>query len=142
MKKAFLAGFAWALTLLLLVSCQTQSGVKEVELDHLEEAISSFFQGVEDTNGTYMYHKGEDIKYVMLNGKNTHLGQEEVAFTHFDVEVIEDTLTIHYTEDEFSEDEAARNQVVYEITENSDISMVAIYKNGEESIFEVVSGGE
>lgn len=140
MIKAFFAWFGWAITLLLLMGCQAESGVTEMEMKELDESVQLFFELSEEENGAYVYYKGSNEMYVMLNGKNVEDDQNGISYTHFDVEVIEDTVNLHFTEDEALDDEEQLDQVIYKVIENSDYTTVRLYRNGEASHFAGASG--
>ncbi|RKL65736.1 hypothetical protein CR203_18990 [Salipaludibacillus neizhouensis] len=96
MKKTLLISFF----LLSLVGCSSELSYSEIKLEDTPESVHTFFESVEETNGTHHYTDGEKTYYVMLNGKNVFQGEKAIHFRNFRVDSEAEILKIHFTEEE------------------------------------------
>lgn len=138
MKKVLLFfGF-----LLFLAGCSSELTFTEIKPDDAKKGVLTFFESVEDINGAHLYFDGDDVFYVLLNGKNVTQGEKAIHFVNFNVDSDDGNLNIYYIEEETENysDETLKYQVIYKIEKDKDYEKIRLFKNGNEVPFEVASG--
>lgn len=138
MKKVLLFfGF-----LLFLAGCSSELTFTEIKPDDTKKDVLTFFESVEDINGAHLYFDGDDVIYVLLNGKNVTQGEKAIHFINFNVDLDDGNLNIYYIEEETENysDETLKYQVIYKIKKDKDYEKIRLFKNGNEVPFEVASG--
>lgn len=127
---------------LFLGGCGSELSFSEIKLDSAKEDVRLFFKSVEDKNGTHLFFAGEKVVYVMLNGKNVIEGKQAIHFSDFSLDSDDETLHIHYFEEETADysDETLKHQVIYKINTDKEYEKIRSFRNGNEATFEVLSG--
>lgn len=132
----------WVFTFVLFFSaCNSELSYREMELDRVDKKVRTFFESVEDQNGTHLYFDGDKIVYVFLNGINVIQGEKAIHFSDFAVESDGDVLKVYYNENETEEysDETLKHQVLYRINKDKEYEIIRAFRNGAEVPFDVVS---
>jgi hypothetical protein len=136
MKKVLLG----LILVLLLTGCNSKLSYSETDLESVKKDVQDFVLSVSDTNGVYLYLDGDEKAYVFLNGVNKEEG--ELFFKHFHVGAVGNMLDIGYSQEETIEsaDETFKNQMLYEINKDKEYVKIQLFKNGEETSFDAISG--
>ncbi|MGJ9384451.1 hypothetical protein [Salipaludibacillus sp. CF4.18] len=138
MKKTLLISFFF----LSLVGCSSELSYSEIKLEDTPKSVHTFFESVEETNGTHLYTDGEKTYYVMLNGKNVVQGEKAFHFRNFSVDSEAEILKIHFTEEETDDysNETLNYQALYKVNLDKNYEQIRSFRNDKEATFKVVSG--
>jgi len=133
------------LSIVVLSGCNKDSSlsVSEVSQKNMNKDIQSFFQEVKEENGVYLYFDEQKSNvFVYLNGSNVSQGDMAVHFTGFDVEEKNETLNLLYKSEETSDysNPTFENELFYKVNLADDYDVVKVFNNGNETIFNTISG--
>jgi len=133
------------LSIVVLSGCNKDSSlsVSEVSQKNISKDIQSFFQEVKEENGVYLYFDEQKSNvFVYLNGSNVSQDDMAVHFTGFDVEKENETLNLLYKSEETSDysNPSLENELFYKVNLADDYDVVKVFNNGNETIFNTISG--
>lgn len=133
------------LSIVVLSGCNKDSSlsVSEVSQKNMSKDIQFFFQEVKEENGVYLYFDEQKSNvFVYLNGSNVSQGDMAVHFTGFDVEEENETLNLLYKSEETSDysNLSFENELFYKVNLAEDYDVVKVFNNGNETIFNTISG--
>lgn len=130
--------------LISTAGCNKNTGLKFVKEnpDKAGNKIKQFTETHIGENGIYLYTRSKNEMYLFLNGYNVNNGEKAIYFTDIKAEVKDETLIINlnenYTDDYINK--KIDNRVLYKINPPENIEFISIYKNGQETHFDVVEG--
>ncbi len=123
----------------MLSGCHVGLTVSEINIGHAENDVLQFVEGVRQENGNYLYMDEAEDLYVFLNRLYVPLGRDAVYFTNFHVTAQEEALTIFYTQESDSDNDAAvKYQVLYKIETNGGYDRIHLIGNGQPISFDRV----
>lgn len=133
------------LAIFILAGCNTDSALtfSEVDIDHIDGEIQSFFQEVREENGAHLYIDNENTTlFVYLNGSNVLQGEKAVTFTDFDVEGDSSTLNLSYKSEKTSDysNSSLDYERFYRVKVDKVPEVIRLYHNDEEASFGTISG--
>jgi hypothetical protein len=110
-------------------------------MKNTDTSVQTFIAKCSEKNGTYLYEGGANEKYLFLNGYHVGYGAKAPYFTDVKMEVENGALNIHFDE-QYTYDYKNKeidNRVLYIIKQPNDTDTIHIYKNGQETYFDMVS---
>lgn len=119
------------LFVILLVGCgaKNELTIEKIEADKTPKEIQFFVEDTQSENGVYMYMSGSELEqYILLTG----IQEPFAAFSNVSVEIENDALRIHFTEDETTE-VSSSNQQLWKVTVPKKMDRIQIFRNGEET---------
>lgn len=125
----------------LLTGCLFESkelSIQEVEMGDIGNRAREFFEGIEmrkteKGNGIYIFNESENIRYIYLNQDFLELGKK---FGEADILHNEDSLEIYVNDKDETEEEQDPYKI-YEIKQYEDYEYLRIFKNNEETYFQI-----
>jgi hypothetical protein len=128
--------------LIVIVGCSMNTNlvVSKENLKSADKKVKIFMDRYNDKNGIYSYQDGTNEMYLFLNGFNVKNGEKASYFTDIKMEVNEETLIINFNEkytDDY-ENKVIDNRVLYKIKQPKNVYTIRIYKNGQETHFDVI----
>jgi hypothetical protein len=145
MKK--LLAFLLLLLIAITVGCSQdqEMSIHEVDISSIKnERFTLLLQAWEQKNGAYLFqyqqqgNKSDKDLYIFLNASNEVKDSKPTYFEGLSAKVEAGTLIIKYTEKETEQLYNDRNKVLYKIQMVEDIDRISIYRNEQETYFEVV----
>lgn len=107
----------------------------------VNKKVKEFMDTYNGKNGTYLITKNENEMYLFLNGSNVKYGDKAIYFSDIKVEVKENILIINFNENytDNYENKKIDNKVLYKIKKPKVVDTISIYKNGQQTYFDVSS---
>lgn len=121
-------------------SKNTNLSFSKENLKSTDKKIKVFMERYSDKNGIYLFEDDTNEMYLFLNGYNVKNGDKASYFTDIKKEVKEGILIISFIE-KYTDDyknKGIPNRVLYKIKRPKNVDTIRIYKNGQETHFDVV----
>jgi hypothetical protein len=127
---------------IVIVGCSKNTNLvfSKENIKSADKKVKIFMDRYNDKNGIYNYQDGTNEMYLFLNGFNVKNGEKASYFTDIKMEVKEGTLIINFNEkytDDY-ENKVIDNRVLYKIKQPKNVDTIRIYKNGQETHFDVI----
>jgi flagellar basal body L-ring protein FlgH len=144
MRRKLVWVIALSILIVLGAGCEKSSPVEisEIKIQNADSKVQEFVNRFSNQNDIYLFTNEKQEKYLFLNGYNVVEGKEAPYFSDTKVELDDDTLTVYFNEkytNSYSNKELS-NRLLYRIRVDKQYEYIRIFKNGEETHFDVVGG--
>ena len=142
-KKLFLIIFISVIIIpvaIVIYNINSNIEFTKVNLKNTDKKVKTFINQVNNKNGIYLY-QNNNKSLVFLNGSNVDSGEKSLYFTDIKMEVKANTLIINFNEkytDDYKNNEIDHS-VLYRIKNFKSFYTIKIYKNGEETHFDLIT---
>lgn len=94
------------------------------------------------SNGVYLFNSSNGVKYLIFSGSFLDISSYAPIYSNIKIEAKDSSLIINYDENykKYTGTSYPSLRIVYRIKNSKDISIIRLYKNGEETHFNSVSG--
>jgi len=130
------------IVLITLMGCAKDSALvfSKVDLTKVDGKIKIFLDKCTDKNGIYLYDDNTNENYIFLNDYHVKQGEKASYFENIKMDIQGTALIIKLDEQSTNnyKNKKIDNRLLYKVKKPKNIRYIKIYKNGEESKFDLI----
>ena len=133
----------YLLLILLLTSCQgSDTLLSETSKKELNHDVKVFIEGIEKSNGIYLFSGAGERQYLILNNMNVIQGEKATYIKSLRPEQRDKTLIIKLEElmSDNYQDKRIGKLRIFELNNDIEFENIQIFKNDKETKIDLVGG--
>ena len=112
----------------------------KVDYEKVGGKVKSFLGKCSDKNGIYLYDDNTNESYLFLNDYHVKMGNKATYFENVKMDIEGELLIIKFDEKSTSDykNKNIENRLLYKVKKTKNIKSIKVYKNGEETEFDLI----